>query len=419
MKSLNFMVQNEIPKSMNQDTATQSVSHSPILVEEPVLISNERDEIELVSQDNQRTWIKRTWKGIHWTVSGLFGIVSLVIVLAILAAIPIVNLLALGYLLQAEGEVARSGKLTQAFPMLNQARLIGGCLLGIFLCLLPLRYLGDFTSDAMLVDPNSGLTRFLQILTSLAAVGVFLHLLGALAAGGRLIRFFRPIKNVRTLISEFRSRTLFSDRSLAVSVFVRSFQLRKTFLLGFWGALGILMWTLIPTGLYAVADAPQGPQILITLAGGVLLTLVCSWVPVLQAGYACEERLSQYTQLKRARQLFRRTPLLWTLALLLGYAMSIVLYLFKIVAPPQDALWLLTTVFIAIIYPARIYIGWVYSRSSRKMDEPWRIWRWFWSLVSFAICGFYVFLLFFTRNIGANGKLVLFEQPLLLIPSPF
>ena len=404
---------------MNQDAATQSVLLSPVLVEEPVLISNERDEIELVDQDNQRSWIKRTWNGIHWTVSGLFGIVSLMIVLAILAAIPIVNLLALGYLLQAEGEVARSGKITRAFPMLNQARLIGGCLLGIFLCLLPLRYLGDFTSDAKLVDPDSGLTRFLQILTSLAAVGVFLHLLGALAAGGRLIRFFRPIKNVRTLHSEFRSRTFFSDRSRAVSVFVRSLQLRKTFLLGFWGALGILVWTLIPTGLYAVADAPQGPQILITLAGGVLLTLVCSWVPVLQAGYACEERLSQYTQLKRARQLFRRTPLLWTLALLLGYAMSIVLYLFKIVAPPQDALWLLTTVFIAIIYPARIYIGWVYSRSSRKMDEPWRIWRWFWSLVSFAISGFYVFLLFFTRNIGANGKLVLFEQPLLLIPSPF
>ncbi len=394
-----------------------------------VNLDDQSEETGLMPSDNKltdleigkksRTRLRRIGTGISWLISGIFGVVSLIVVLAILAAIPIVNLLALGYLLQAEGEVARSGKLRHAFPMLNQARIIGGCLLGIFLCLLPLRYLGDFTSDAMLIDPDSGMTRFLRISTTLAAAGIFLHLLGALAAGGKLIRFFRPIKNIRTLIAEFRSQSFFKERSLAVTQFFHSLQLRKTFLLGFWGALGILMWTLIPTGLYAVADAPQGPQILITLVGGVMLALVCSWVPILQAGYACEEQFTLYTQLQRGRQLFRRTPLLWTLSLLIGYAMTIVLYLFKIVAPPQDALWLLTTVFIAIIYPARIFIGWVYSRASRKMNEPWRIWRWFWSLVSFAICGFYVFMLFFTRNIGANGKLVLFEQPLLLIPSPF
>lgn len=413
------MAQDENSKNMTQNVVSDPISQATVIVEASALTSNEHSLVPQGSQEENRSWINRIWRGLYWGFSGLFGLVSLVIVLAILAAIPIVNLLALGYLLQAEGEVARSGKITRGFPMLHQARFIGGCIMGIFLCLMPLRYLGDFTSDAMLVDPNSGLTRFLRILTSLAAIAIFLHLLGALAAGGRLVRFFRPVKNARTLLSELRSRTFFSDRSVAVSDFFQSLQLRKTFFLGFWGAVGILMWTLIPTGLYAVADAPQGPQILITLAGGILLTLVCSWVPVLQAGYACEERFSLYTQLQRGRQLFRRTPLLWTLAFLLGYALTIVLYLFKIVAPPQDALWLLTTVFIAIIYPARIYIGWVYSRSCRKMDEPWRVWRWFWSLVSFAICGFYVFMLFFTRNIGANGKLVLFEQPLLLIPSPF
>lgn len=350
---------------------------------------------------------------------GAFSFFSLVILLAVVAAVPILNLWALGYLIQAEGNIARTGKFRSAFPLLGRARQLGGTLLGIAVIILPLRYLGGFASDMALIDPTSGSTRFLQILTAVVAIAAFVHLTAALSVGQGGFRFFRPWRNLKMLYREGRSGAFLEARSAAVADFVSDLEIRRNFMLGFLGAAGVLMWTLLPTGLYASANAPQGPQILVTLLGGVLLALVCSWAPILQAGFARDEKFSAYRQLSTARSLFRKAPLLWTLALLVGYALSLVLYLFKIVAPPQDALWMMTIVFIAAIYPARVFLGWVYYWSTTRTKEPHRLWRWLWSLVSVAVCGFYVFLLFFTRNIGAQGKLVLFEQPLLLIPSPF
>ncbi len=348
-----------------------------------------------------------------------FSLFSLVILLAVVAAVPILNLWALGYLIQAEGNIARTGQFKSAFPLLGRARQLGGTLLGVAVIILPLRYLGGFASDMALIDPTSGSTRFLQVLTTIAAIAAFIHLTAALSVGQGGFRFFRPWRNLKRLYREGRSGGFLETRSTAVAEFVSDLEIRRNFMLGLLGAAGVLMWTLLPTGLYASANAPQGPQILVTLFGGVLLALVCSWAPILQAGFARDEKFSAYRHLSDARSLFRKAPLLWTLALLVGYALSLVLYLFKIVAPPQDALWMMTIVFIAAIYPARLFVGWVYYWSTTRTKEPHRLWRWFWSLVSLAVCGFYVFLLFFTRNIGAQGKLVLFEQPLLLIPSPF
>lgn len=367
--------------------------------------------------------IPRPWrhplKFAGWVIHGLFGLASLVFFLAIIAAIPIINILALGYLLDAEGRVARTGKITQGFPLLPQAKRLGGMAIGMMVFLLPLKYLGSFTSDAEIIDPLSSTSRVLELTTLFAASVVFVHLLFALGRGGSLSCFFRPIKNVKWMVAHLRSHNYLMQASASVREFVASLQLVKNFKLGFWGVLGVLMWTLFPTMLFAYADSTEGFPILVTIAGGVLLILVATWIPILQAGYACEEKFSAYRQLKQARLYFRRTPMLWTLAFLLGYALSLVLYLFKIVAPPQDGLWMMTIVFITAIYPARLFIAWVYARAKRVETVPNFLWRWLWSLTSVSLCSFYIFLLFFTRDIGANGKLVLFEQPLLMIPSPF
>lgn len=362
---------------------------------------------------------KRTIWFTRWLFLELFGLASLIFFLAVLAAIPVVNILALGYLLDAEGRVARSGKITNGFPLLNHARHLGGIVIGMMMFLFPLKYLAGFTTDAQIIDPNSASTHFLQGFTLVVAVAIFLHLLFALSRGGSLSCFFRPIKNIRWLITQLRSRNYLEQASDSVRDFVSDLHIVKNFRLGFFGALGVLMWTFFPTLLYSVAESSQGIQVVITILGGLMLLVVLSWLPILQAGYACEGKFSAYRQLGEARLLFRRTPMMWTLAFLLGYALSLVLYLFKVVAPPQDAMWMLTIVFVSAIYPARIFIAWVYSRARRIETQPHFLWRWLWSLVTVALCGFYVFLLFFTRNIGANGKLVLFEQPLLMIPSPF
>jgi len=372
----------------------------------------------LESKSIPRPW-RNPIKFAGWVIQGLFGLASLLFFLAVLAAIPVVNILALGYLLDAEGRVARTGKITQGFPLFPQAKRLGGIMIGVVLFLLPLKYLGSFTTDAAIIDPHSTSTQLFGLVTLFAAMVVFVHLLFALGRGGSLSCFFRPIKNVRWMIGQLRSRNYLVQASASVREFVKSLRLVKNFKLGFWGVLGVLMWTFFPTLLFAFADSTEGFQVFVTVIGGFLLMLVATWLPILQAGYASEGKFSAYRQLKQTRLLFRRTPMLWTLAFLVGYALSLVLYLFKIVAPPQDGLWMMTIVFITAIYPARIFIAWVYARAKRIETVPHFLWRWLWSLTTVALCGFYIFLLFFARDIGANGKLVLYEQPLLMIPSPF
>jgi hypothetical protein len=61
----------------------------------------------------------------------------------------------------------------------------------------------------------------------------------------------------------------------------------------------------------------------------------------------------------------------------------------------------------------------VYARASRRETLPWRAWRYGWGGACIVVTLFYVVLLFFTRDIGAYGKLVLYQQPFLLVPSPF
>src|SRR5207302_3192240 len=90
-----------------------------------------------------------------WLVRSLFGIASLILLLAVIAAIPIVNFLALGYLLEVEGRLARSGKLRDAFPLLNQAPRLGSIALGIWAWVIPLRLLSHLAADAHLIDPGS------------------------------------------------------------------------------------------------------------------------------------------------------------------------------------------------------------------------------------------------------------------------
>src|SRR5262245_15628835 len=128
-----------------------------------------------------------------WLIRSLFGIASLILLLAVVAAIPIVNFLALGYLLEVEGRVARSGKLRDAFPLINIAPRLGSIALGIWAWVFPLRLLSHAAADARLIDPGSSADIWLHLLVNVLAVVVTAHLCLALARGGSLWSFFRPL----------------------------------------------------------------------------------------------------------------------------------------------------------------------------------------------------------------------------------
>jgi hypothetical protein len=362
-------------------------------------------------------------RSLVWVIRGLFGLASLIFLLAVIAAIPIVNFLALGYLLEVEGRIGRTGRLRDGFPLLGLAPRIGTITLGIYLWMLPLRAIGANASAAHIIEPGSAHDVRLQTLRIVAGVLVTVHLSLALARGGSLGCFLRPIKNLRWLLAHLRKGDYFETAGRHIQDFVGRLRLKHHFLLGVKGFFAALGWLFIPTLIYASVAQPGGAGVLQILLGGSLLVLAFAWVPFLQARLAAENRWGAGFELGHVRDLYRYAPLAWLVAVILTYSLALPLYLFKAFVLPQDALWPLTLVFIASIYPARMATGWAYHRALRKRQEGRRSWfvvRWGLKLgVMLPLLAFYVFILYFTQFLGVHGKLTLYEHHAFLLPWPY
>ena len=360
-------------------------------------------------------------KSAFWTIRMLFGMASLVFMLAVIAAIPLVNFLALGYLLEVEGRLGRSGRFRDGFPLLNEAPRIGSIALGIYLWLLPLRFLGSAAADAHLIDPGSAADVRLAIAAVAARWVIAVHLVLALARGGSLMCFVRPIKNFRWLIAQLRSGSYLRTAGDHIGDFVKRLQLRHHFWLGIRGFGVGFAWLCLPTFLLAIIQQPNGPQGLLFAVGGILLVLALGWTPFLQARFAVEDRFRTGFQLKKIRRLYRYAPLCWTTAVIILFTLSLPLYLFKILTPPRDALWPITLIFVVSIYPTRVLTGWAYYQATKREAADklahWTL-RWLGSLLSVSALVVYVFILYFTQFVGEEGKAVLFQHHALLLPVP-
>ena len=357
----------------------------------------------------------------YWLLEFAFGLLSLFAMLAFLAAIPVVNFIALGYLLEAEGRVARTGKLRYAMPLLPLAPKLGGIAAGTWCWWWIVRLVADASSDASLIAPGTGIAALWRIGLLLISAFVAVHLVLAIARGGRLSLFFWPTPlNAIWLWKQLQHGDYVEKAGIAVREFVAALRLRHHFWLGLRGFVLAFAWLLVPTALFsALRDTSKTGQVLVTLVGGAALMVVLSWVPFLQARFAAENRWRAMFELRTIRELYRKAPIVMFLSIVILYALSLPLYLFKIFAVPQDLYWLLTPIFIASIYPAKILIGWAYSRAIRSERRAWLILRWPLSLLLVPLLGFYVFVLFFTPAIGAAGRAILFQHHGILLPWPF
>lgn len=365
--------------------------------------------------------LRHPLRAIAWLVRAVFGIASLALMLALLAAIPVVNFVTLGYLLEAEGRVARSGRLRTAFPLIGVAPRIGAIALGLWLWLIPLRLLGSAVADAQLIDSRAPATLVLTAIKYVAWCGITVHLLLAIARGGSVGCFLRPLKNVLWLFGQLRSGTYFTSASREIRQFVAGLRLRHHLWLGARGFAGALAWLLLPTVLYAAARHSEGPEVFVTILGGVLLVFVFAWMPFLQAHFAATNRFGAFRELRTVRRLFGHAPFAWLFAAIVVYVLALPLYLFKIALPPSDAMWFVTLLFVVSIYPARVATGWAYHRAVRRQSAGQRSWwitRAFVRLLMLALLATYVFILFFTQFIGEEGKRELFQQHAFLLPWP-
>jgi len=358
-------------------------------------------------------------RAMYWIWQLLFGSICLILLLAIVAAVPILNFLAFGYLLEIEGRIARTGQFRNVGMLLALSRRTGCIAFGIWFWLGLSGLIAGAASDAMLIDPAGGPARVWNGILFVSTLFVIVHLSLALARGGMLGCFFRPIKNLRWFYTEIRQQQFLDNAEKRFRDFISHFQFMKHFWLGLRGFAGAFLWILIPTALLAVRDPSHPPVNLIAILGGAILIPVLSWLPYLQARFAAEDRFGAMFEWQTIRELFCRAPITWFVTTLIFFALAVPLFLLKIRLPPRDAAWLITTIFIASALPAKMLAGWAYHRALHKESRAWRVIRWPFRILTGVAVAIYIFILYFTPAISEHGIPVLFEQHALLLPAPY
>jgi hypothetical protein len=411
-----------------------------------------------------KSWPMRGWHGLCYGLEWLFGLASLIGFLAVLAAIPVFNFISLGYLLEASGRVARSGRLRDGFIDIGKFARIGSMVAGTWLWLLVPRLISSLAADAWLIDPGSAAARAWRVGLYVCTIVVVGHILLAWYSGGRLRHFFWPVLAPFQLAGRvFYGRVvgpvarpaiariwptladdLFMQRPLtdwfppailwagirrgrmyaeardAVWDFVVSLKLPHYFWLGLRGFVGALAWLIVPSLMLMTGTSGRGPgTILIGYLGALAMAFVLLYLPFLQTHFACQNRLRAMFEWREVRQQFKRAPIAYWFALAITLLFALPLYLLKIEPPPRELWWTLTIFFILFIYPARLLTGWAVGRALHYERSRFFLFRWMARLAAVPVVLFYILVLFFTQYTSFLGPASILEQHAFLVPVPF
>lgn len=467
------------------DPVEQANSAEPVFetqrVDEPIqeqAVEAEAGESERVDRPPQSLPF-RMWRGVCSGLEWLFGLFCLWIGLAVLATVPVVQVLSLGYLLEVSGRVSRSGRLRDGFVGVRKAARVGRLLLGTWLMWLPLRFMGSMWYSAYLIDPYSRITVGWRIAWVAATVVMAAHVLLAWYCGGRLRHFFWPLLAplffgswlLRKLIASHFLRPLLqpivgsvSPRLLhdltnppalrdwfppamvlaklrrgdsfrrtrdAVWQFMVGLRLPHYFWLGARGFAGAVAWLLVPIVLLIAAtkipdganDAATGVGVLLGLVGAFLLSVVLMHLPFLQANFAAERRMAAMFDAVTVYRMFYRAPVALWFALLITLLFALPLYILKIENTPREVAGFPAAVFVAFIFPARLLTGWAVGRARKPRPPRFLVLRWLSCIGSFAaavpVVGMFVLIVYITQYLSWYGSWSMLEQHAFLVPAPF
>lgn len=345
----------------------------------------------------------------------LFGAFAVFLALSLLSAVPIVQFLSFGYLLESGGRVARSGRLRDALIGFRKAARVGRVVIGCWLLLWPLRFVSGLATSAQLIDPGGVAARSTRFALLVLAVLTVLHLVAACARGAKVWHFLWPFSHPFWLVRRIRQGGIYSASRDAVWDFVASLHLPHYFRVGILGFLGTMAWLFIPVTLLAMGR--RFP--LLGIIGAILLGIVTMSLPFLQMRFVSENRFRAIFELRAVRQRFMRAPWAFPIALFFALASAIPLYLLKIEMIPREAAWLPSMFFIGFMFPARVLTGWAYGLSGRRERPRHWFFRWTGRLVVLPVAMFYVLIVFFTQYTAWQGVWSLYEQHAFLLPVPF
>lgn len=373
------------------------------------------ERVELVAE---RSLLGRTRDRVASALEWLFGLASLFAGLAVLATFPIVQLLSLGYLLEASGRVARTGRLRDGFVGVRKAARIGSVALGAWLTFWPLRLVADLAYSSWLIEPaGAAASRWRVALVVLTAVTVW-HLGWACFRGGRLRHFLWPAPIA--FARRWWRGGMYGEARDRLAEFVASLRLGHYASLGARGFAGAAAWLVLPV-LFLIASfrLPDGPAAVCGLVGLISLPLVALYLPFLQAQFACENRLVAMFDLGRVRAAFKRAPIAFWFSLLVLLAFTLPPFLLKIEFVEREIAGVESLVFVALIAPARLLAGWALGRGRRHTQPRFFLVRWLSRLGMLPLAFVYAIVVSLSRYTSWYGSWSLFEQHAFLLPAPF
>ena len=348
----------------------------------------------------------------------VFGLFSLFVGLALLATIPVLQLLSLGYLLEVSGRVARTGRLRDGFVGVRKAARIGSVILGAWLVMWPLRFVAEMSYSAWLIDPVAPGTRAWRAGMVLLTLLVAAHIAWAIFRGGRLRHFFwpAPLRFVR----RFWQGGMYSEARDRLWNFASSLRLPYYFWLGARGFAGAVAWLFVPVVLLIAAFLlPDVPAVLCGLVGFFLFPIVVLYLPFLQAQFAAENKLVAMFDMGRIREAFRRAPIAFWFALLILLAFALPPYLLKIEFVEREVAGVESLVFVAFIAPARLLAGWAVGLGRRRERRRHFLLRLMSRFGMIPLVLFYALVVYLSRYTSWYGSWSLFEQHAFLLPVPF
>ncbi len=363
-------------------------------------------------------WIKQAWLGLCSLSEWIFGFFSLLVGLSLLATIPVVQFLSLGYLLESSGRIVRTGRVRDGFVGVRKAARVGSIVLGTWIVLWPARFVSELWYSSYLLNGPSREAALLRVALVLTIGVTVVHIVWAWFRGGKLRHFLWPAP--LRLVRRIRQGGIYPEARDATWDFLASLRIRTYFMLGAKGFFTAGMWLFVPVSMLVLAPRLPNPGgVLIGMLGALLFSAVLIYLPFLQARFGETHSVATMFDLRAVRARFRRAPIAFGIALTATLLSALPLYLLKAELVPREAAWLPSLVFIVFMYPARLAAGWAIARSQRIDHARHFIFRWSSRLSMVPVVAFYVLIVYFTQYVSWYGGLSLYEQHAFLLPVPF
>jgi hypothetical protein len=352
--------------------------------------------------------------------------------LAVMTALPVIQLIAFGYLLDVAGKLTRGAKVREAVAWRAVAGRLGLAALALALFSLPIQLLTHYAAVSEVIAPGTPDAGWLRMGAIALAILAMVHLSWAWARGGRLTHYLWPAPMV-WMKRVWRPTTWLSSADRLIAM-IASLEIPRLFWLGVRGAIGTLVW-LLP-GTVIIAANRNGTTGLAGLVGGIAficMGIALMYLPMLQANFAAENKMRALFAVRTIRADFRRAPWAWLGAMVLTLVvLPIPLYLLKIEPPPTELMWLPTWFFIALMLPARIASGAAMRRSRKKamamIDGETPAWekgfwskssRWIVRLLIPPVVAIYLLFVYLSQYVSWDGLQTWIQQHAVLVPVPF